>query len=1469
MSDTKVKLSHAELQEIKTALLKSGALRSYDELLMLKSFLATTDFVKNNIGNSLFPKQMDELCRSIMLESFHQGDHILKQGDVGDRMYIVLDGVCEVRLKQNVELAHGLSEVREKALYQCTLKMHFGEKAMQNDEPRGASVVAVAYSDCISIHKFTYTNLIKSAIAEAEANASLHDKPGTKGYTLKILSKKPEFRTKLEIEAVAGYLDWRIPFFRKFTPDQRLELSRVSQAVSIYGETVLFKQGSVGQAFYVVLTGSVEVWVASADEMAMNEAIMLSALANTTGTSASKGAAQDNSLKHGLGTKVAILSVGDTFGERALENEDSMRMASICTCESLTDMLIIAREDYHKLVSALTNQELMKKIHILRSTDLFRNMDAVYLKELARFMEPKRYELDDVLFAAGDRATELIITDIGECLVEVPISTFTSAGNAATKTKTLTAADDDSQSEVASIMQGEYKKKSKMEVGRIAPHSVLAAYITQVVNLYEHIIHPETVTASTLVVGYTVGLHDFYSNMNREAKSMIVDLVKNYQGSALPILWETQAKRVGDLEWRTKMAWDKYRQALRVPGNSLTYSDVLKTFSNIHLTVDSGNMFQNNAGAYKPRPEDLPAFYSTSFNQIAGLTGMATMNAGSTDDNTESRTDSSNALVDQNSIVYVKPVDMTWGLPKEARARKTTHLADLDYDLDAVHPVVKKALQAAAERDKQRAIDRAILAELNDPKRTGGRKTTTTTDDAASTGSDNSQNLMRPPKASNDATAISEDPQRFPFGLVHIHQEKVPMNARSLGAQRKLKCYMRLCGTLESCTSAKSAAEMQMQSVLLMQYNSDLSKRSMLQLHWHSFSSFEGMPLQNSDIFIVFCRSVPVEFACIRPEKDLMDFDFPAFCKQKNQFFSVTLMRGLSPPEAPLPDLTEKRLRRRRKPRKEGAYGIEYDDTDDEGSDDEKTKIEREYAITAAGLPATHGYKEAQFNLQLTQPVFLQELGSFAEHLCTSTTLKGCLLYGKFAQSQMASIDPVATIYDPEAAELAMIAPGIGLKGGHTGGASRPNSRVSTAASAIEAAAKSAAGKMTSDDKRICVFPLYVWLPISEDTLREYDITGLCNKPEPEHDRRLVGPGPGMAATAGPSSPLLRTSASTVGFGLGALDSIDSVLGDRDPDDAKKSFLEAGMLSPFSKNKKMKNSKSLSELPYLQDVVKHVSIKGLSKTINLHFQHEVQEQKIKKEEARQEARRKQLWDMRPENRESARPHAKNEHKEEKTEKETEGAANMSFIETKEKVQSLKQVLSDRRRMIALNDKLCFDEGKLKPKKGRKAAPAVRPGIDADAELSPDEDDFAGAKAPLLSFNASQSIVTSQSTSALEGPYQAPNVSVEAHKRGVTLAPTQMSGDLGPGGMGLLRQRMRMYESLSGLPASRKAVELLLVKKNRDAEEEAARILRNAPIPLKLAPTYTAEGEEEVTERETVLPQTLNVLRGIMDKTQQF
>ncbi len=1485
-----------DVTEIKIALLKSGAQRSYDDVVMLKSYLSKTDFVKNIVGSSLLPKQMDELCRSLVLESFNVGDTIIKQGEPGDRMYVILTGLCEVRLKQNVELAHGLSEVREKALYQCHAFNHFGEKALQNDEPRGASVVAIEYSDCISIHKFTYSTLIKNALAEAESIASRNDQPGTKSHCLKILGKKTQYRTKLEIEAVAGYLDWRIPFFRNFTKEQQIELCRVSQAVSIYGETVLFKQGSVGQAFYIVLTGTVEVWVASADEIALSNAIAQSALANTINNSASKTAEASVPLKHGLGNKVAILSVGDTFGERALENEDSKRMASICTCESLTDLIVIAREDYYKLVSALTNTTLMNKITLLRKTDIFRNIDAVHLKELARFMEPKRYELDEIILVTGKRATEMIITDIGECVVEVDIATFTSGnvksitnGGDATAGGSAIGYDDDSlDSGTIESMMGKDKSKTIMEAGRIAPHSVLASYITQVQSLYDHVYNPETVVATTLVTGYAIGLHDFFTNMNNESKLIIVDVVKNYQACTIPGLWETDAFRVGDKEWRTRAAWEKYCKNLRKSGNNnMTYIESLKSFSNLYLTVDSGNVFQNSSGQYQPTAIEIAKYYPDikmkthhhdHDHDISGSHSHTMSYVGGT---------SSDGYGSKGPAV----VDMTWGIIKEKKSSKFVCIEDLDYDMNAVHPIVEKALSAAHQREKRREIEAKINAETDSRVPSFSSNTDTT----SGIPQQETPDEMMAKWLSHRILEPEDKPYRYAFSLVHVHQKRVAQTAASLGSQRQLKCYMRLCGTLASCSNAKEAAEMQMQSALLMQYDSDLSKEEQLKLKWKAFPSFESMPLQNSDMFFIYCRGVPVEYACITPEKDLMDFNFPAFCKQKNQFYSCVVMRGLTPPEPILPETTEKRKRRSRKPWKDGVYGISYEDTDDEGSDDEYTKIERENNITANGLPSHHPYKTAKFNLQLQQPVFLQELNSFVETLATSATQLTCILFGKITQSKMVNLDPIHATYNPIAGEMLMTAPGFGLTGGlnhmhmdsstinmntlpgvsiaANGSSGNSNGNVAgttgTAASAGSygmsmTSTHTKMSKYTGEDKRICIFPLYEWLPIVETTLKEHDITQLANLDRTKIKNNNHHADLSNTTTGTMSSTLGRTATGTGTLGAATLATSKSVpsldIKLTGPDGIEKSFKEAGMLSPPMSKKNNKSafggSKSLSELPYLDKIASKVTGKGLTKTVDMNYTKILEEQKLQAEMLRLELRKKRLFDMRPENRLSPRTLLRREKElaNQATKEQEEEDNTDSIMDTEEKKQSLKDIINERRRMIALNDKLCYDEGKLKPKKSKLKNYTKINGNDNDNDSQSDEEEFIGD----LSF-LQQPTVSNQ----LDGVYQAGKVDINSYKRGVTVVRSNNNGDFGPGGMGMLGQRMSMYDSLNHLPACRNLVEKEL--KNKKKEKDMNTIREKEKALLKKVTSDDQYISPEKTKK-ILVSEKLRVLNDMIDKT---
>lgn len=288
-------------EQLRFALMKPSNSRSYDDLLMLKAYLVKTDLIKK-VMTSLSPKQMDDLCRSLKLENFGLNDVVFKQGDAPECVYIVLSGQCDVRVMYKVELANGETDMREKLVVTCYSGQHFGERALDFDEPRSATVVCSACTELISITKSSYISIIKSV--EIENTNAKANQPGTREYVIRVLSKVRNKRTPEEIESVANYLERKVPFFQKFQLDQRLELCRVAETISIWGRSILFKQGSIGQAFYVILTGSVDIFVLSGNNAAyIND------------DDRSQG------IYEGLGHKVNQLYSGDVFGERALESE--------------------------------------------------------------------------------------------------------------------------------------------------------------------------------------------------------------------------------------------------------------------------------------------------------------------------------------------------------------------------------------------------------------------------------------------------------------------------------------------------------------------------------------------------------------------------------------------------------------------------------------------------------------------------------------------------------------------------------------------------------------------------------------------------------------------------------------------------------------------------------------------------------------------------------------------------------------------------------------------------------------------------------------------------------------------------------------------------------------------------------------------------------------------------------------------
>ena len=109
------------------------------------------------------------------------------------------------------------------------------------------------------------------------------------------------------------YLQINIGFFNKFSIPQIVELCRVSESLTLYSASLLFRQGSVGQAFYAILDGYVEVWREDSQENVENN------YNEGLKKKSKKKNRNQEDLYSGLGKKVNTFGPGCFFGEEVLK----------------------------------------------------------------------------------------------------------------------------------------------------------------------------------------------------------------------------------------------------------------------------------------------------------------------------------------------------------------------------------------------------------------------------------------------------------------------------------------------------------------------------------------------------------------------------------------------------------------------------------------------------------------------------------------------------------------------------------------------------------------------------------------------------------------------------------------------------------------------------------------------------------------------------------------------------------------------------------------------------------------------------------------------------------------------------------------------------------------------------------------------------------------------------------------------
>jgi len=96
-------------------------------------------------------EELYHIALSVQEESVKDGTTVIRQGTLGDKMYIVVEGELEVRRFDNEEEASGAQEGHLIATMRD--KQVFGDMALLDDEPRSASVIAVRDCALLSLQR--------------------------------------------------------------------------------------------------------------------------------------------------------------------------------------------------------------------------------------------------------------------------------------------------------------------------------------------------------------------------------------------------------------------------------------------------------------------------------------------------------------------------------------------------------------------------------------------------------------------------------------------------------------------------------------------------------------------------------------------------------------------------------------------------------------------------------------------------------------------------------------------------------------------------------------------------------------------------------------------------------------------------------------------------------------------------------------------------------------------------------------------------------------------------------------------------------------------------------------------------------------------------------------------------------------------------------------------------------------------
>lgn len=167
------------------------------------------------------------LLSRLKTEHYQPGQAIIRQGDRGDKFYIIAQGHVEVTERDE----RGIPEV----VNQLDRGDYFGELALLHDAPRSATCRAMVPTDVLSLSRDDFQRLVRAHFA---------------------------LREKVDRSIAWTDLLRRMPLFAELDTQQVQRIAAQLREATYEPGAVIIREGDIGETFYVIESGRVEVSVA-------------------------------------------------------------------------------------------------------------------------------------------------------------------------------------------------------------------------------------------------------------------------------------------------------------------------------------------------------------------------------------------------------------------------------------------------------------------------------------------------------------------------------------------------------------------------------------------------------------------------------------------------------------------------------------------------------------------------------------------------------------------------------------------------------------------------------------------------------------------------------------------------------------------------------------------------------------------------------------------------------------------------------------------------------------------------------------------------------------------------------------------------------------------------------------------------------------------------------------------------------